>query len=372
MSVDAEVFDRRFQVSEPAEFVLTNINGAVTIASWDLPEIHVSGAKRIGGFLPWVSPEDGFRATRVEMEQQGSRVVVRTTRTQEGFWGFMSWIGGAAVVDYSVRVPKNCNVVVDLVSGTLSVERIRGSVIARTVSANCSLKSLDGKIVANTVSGSVIAEDVVGQAAFKTVGGAVGVRDGRYLGLTGGSVSGDFAIDAALSPDGRYEFQTVSGTVRLAIPQGLRCVADVQSFGGSVRSDLPGDVQEIKHGTWHAEVGPSEAEAIRVRLNSVSGALRIVGHGFVEAAPAREPAAGPQPSQAAGPAPEPAPRATPAASESTQRAGAPAPSREELMMLILDAVERGELSVDEAAARLNELDRLTRGDTDRPSGGEGE
>jgi hypothetical protein len=357
MSVEAEVFDRRFQVSEPAEFVLTDINGTVTVSSWDLPEIHVSGAKRIGGFLPWVTPDEGFRATRVEMEQQGSRVVVRATRTQEGFWGFMNWLGGAATVDYSVRVPRNCNVVIDLVSGSLSVQGVRGSVIVRTVSANCSLRSLDGKVVANTVSGSVVAEDVVGQAAFKTVGGAVGVREGRYLGLSIGSVAGDFSIDAALSPDGRYEFQTVSGTVRLAVPTGLRCVADVQSFGGSVRSDLPGNVTETKRGTWHAEVGPAYAEAIRVRMNSMSGGLRIVEHGYVE--PAREAAT--------------ASRAEPASSESHEPvgsapasggSGAPttAPSREELMMLVLAAVERGELTVDEAAAKLNELDRLTRGE----------
>jgi hypothetical protein len=98
MNTQTETFDRRFPVSEPAELVLTDISGTVTIAAWDLPDIHVAGVKRAGGFLPWITPEEGFRATRIEMEQQSSRVVVRTSRTQEGFWGFLNWLGGAAIL----------------------------------------------------------------------------------------------------------------------------------------------------------------------------------------------------------------------------------------------------------------------------------
>lgn len=345
MAVESESFERTFAVGEAGELVLTNISGTVEVRGWDFPDIRVSGTKRMKGFLPWVSPEEGYRATRIEMEQQGSRVTVRTTRQGEGFWNFLQWLGGVAQVDYTVRVPRRCNVVVDLVAGRLSVDEIRGNVITRTVSAGQSLRGLDGSLAVSTVSGGIVAEDLRGKAAIRTVSGAVRASRCRFASLSGRTVSGDIDVETPLDPAGSYDFQNVSATIRLALPPGAGCTAEMQSVGGSVRSELPGRVVETTRGKWQAEVnggGPL------VRVKSVSGSLLLVG-----AIPAALPGQAEQPR----PAEPAAASAHPAAPAEPTPAGEEV-SRESIMTMILEAVERGELSVDEAAARLSELDAL--------------
>jgi len=351
MAVESESFERTFAVGETGELVLTDVSGTVEIRSWDYPEIRVSGTKRKGGFLPWVSPEEGFRATRIEMEQQGSRVIVRTTRQRDGFWSLVQWLGGVAQVDYTVRVPRRCNVVVDLVAGRLSVDDVRGNVIARTVSARQSLRDLEGNLVITTVSGDIAAEDLRGKAALRTVSGAIQASRCRFSSLSGRTVGGSIEVETPLDPAGSYEFQNVSAPIRLALPPGTRCSAELQSLGGSIRSDLPGQVWETRRGQWRAEINGG---GTAVRVKSVGGSLRLVESGGV-ALPGwvREPAEA-EPTAPARAAPEPAPEG--------QAPEAERVSRESIMMMILEAVERGELSVEEAAARLTELDALAHGE----------
>jgi hypothetical protein len=352
MAMETEVFDRSFSVGDAGELVLSNISGTVDIRSWDSPDIRVSGEKRSGGFLPWVSPEEGFRATRVEMEQQGSRVVVRTTRLRDGFWAFVRWLGGVAQVDYTVRVPRHCNVVVDLVSGRLTLDGIQGNVIARTVSAGMDVTDVTGNLAASTVSGGVAATSVAGRAALRTVSGPVRAIHSRFDSLAAQTVSGALELETPLQQNGSYEFHTVSGDVLLAVPRDTRCSADVQGVSASIRSDLPADIRRVKSSHWQADVNGGGTP---IRVRSVSGGLRIAEEGAVTLLPTPTP----QP-----PAAEPAPEVrhlTQEPARPTAEASAEQPSRESVMMLILQAVERGELSVEEASAKLAELDSLGRG-----------
>lgn len=350
MAVEEETFERTFSVGPAAELVLSNIAGTVEIATWDEPEIRARGTKRPGGLVPWVSAEEGFRATRIEMEQQGSRVIVRTTREREGFWRFVQWLGGVAQVDYSVQVPRRCSVVVDLVSGRLSVRGVRGNVITRTVSADQRLQQLDGSLVASTVSGHVDAEECRGKMALRTVSGGIHAAQGQFASLSGRAVSGDMRVGTPLDPAGSYEFRSVSGSVRLELPRDTRCSAELQSISGSIRSELPGRVQETRRGHWQAEInggGP------RVRFQTVSGVLRLVE----SAAAAALPESVLQP--AWPPADETPPRASePSVADEEQRRDVDL-DRESIMMMILEGVERGALTVEEAAAKLAELDSLT-------------
>lgn len=352
MSIEAEVFERTFPVGDAGELVLSNISGTVEIRSWDYPEIKVAGTKRTGGLLPWVSPEEGFRATRIEMEHEGSRVVVRTTRHRDGFWGFVQWLGGVAQVDYVVRVPRRCNVVVDLVAGHLNVDEVRGNVIARTVSAGTLLRHLTGNLATSTVSGGVSAEDISGKAALRTVSGGIRAAHSRFSSLTCQTVSGRVELETPLEPDGSYEFQTVSGNVELVVPRDTRCSAELQSMSGTIRSTLPAQLREVNRGHWRAEINGG---GTRVNVKSVSGSLRFAEPRVPGALPAGavQPAVHPTP---------PSPPAPAGAGAGGERQGPEERvDRESIMMMILSAVERGELTVEEAAEKLSELDALTHG-----------
>src|SRR5512133_559403 len=126
MAMEPETVERTFTVVDTGDLVLSNIAGTVEIRGWDYDEISVKATKRTGNWLPFGTPEEAFRATRIDIEQQGQRVNVKTSRQHEaGLAGLLQWLGGVAQVDYVVRVPRSSNVLVDLVSGRLTVEAVR-------------------------------------------------------------------------------------------------------------------------------------------------------------------------------------------------------------------------------------------------------
>jgi hypothetical protein len=361
MAVEPESIERSFAVIDTGDLVLSNIAGTVEIRGWDRDEIDVKATKRPGNWLPWGSPEEAFRATRIDIEQHGQRVSVKTSRQSDGgFAAILQWLGGVAQVDYVVRVPRSSNVLVDLVSGRLSVEDVQGNLIIRTVSARQELRSLAGNLVISTVSGGVAAEGIHGKASVRTVSGAVRISRGQLVSLTGRTVSGGIDVETPLDPTGPYDFESVTGGVRLAVPASTALSAEHESLSGWLRSELPAEIHELRRGQWRAEVGGG---GVRVRVKSVSGGLRIAQ--YVGQAPL---GAGVEPGSATEAAWMAATQAAPAPSPSPAPAATPRPpsdelqgdkvDRESLTMMILEAVQRGELTVEEAGKRLEQLDAL--------------
>ena len=383
MVTEPETVERTYTVVDSGDLVLSNISGNVEIRGWDYDEISVKATKLPGNWLPWGSPEEAFRATRIEIEQQGQRVNVKTVRQHEEGWAaILAWLGGVAKVDYVVRLPRTSNILVDLVSGRLIVEDVSGNLIIRTVSARQELRSLSGNIAISTVSGGVAAEEIKGKASVRTVTGGVRITRAQLESLTGRTVSGGIDVETPLDPTSVYEFESVSGGVRLAVPASTAMSVEHQSLSGWLRSELPAEIHELKRGQWRAEVGGG---GTRVRLKSVSAGLRIaeyvglapLGSG-VEPGSATEAAwvattQAARPAPAAPPPPEP-PRAEPPPAPRDELQGEKV-SRESLTMIILEAVQRGELTVEEAGRRLEQLDALTQAEaqpSEPPSGQPGQ
>ncbi len=362
MATEPETVERRFTVVDTGDLVLSNIAGSVEIRGWDYDEISVKATKRPNNWLPFGTVEEAFRATRIDIDQQGQRVNVKTSREHgEGVAAILSWLGGVANVDYVVRVPRSSNVLVDLVSGRLTVEDVRGNLIIRSVSARQELRLLAGNLVISTVSGGVAAEGLSGKASVRTVSGGVRISRSQLESLTGRTVSGGIDVETPLDPTGAYDFESVSGSVRLGVPASTALTAEHQSLSGWLRSELPAEIHEQKRGQWRADVNGG---GTRVRLKSVSAGLRIAEYvgpaplvAGVEPGSATEAAwAAATQASATPPPPPPAREAPPAPKDDLQGEKV---SAESLKMLILEAVQRGDLTVEEAARRLEQLDALT-------------
>ncbi|MDO9066603.1 MAG: hypothetical protein Q7U96_05945, partial [Chloroflexota bacterium] len=124
-------------------------------------------------------------------------------------------------------------------------------------------------------------------------------------------------------PQGTYSAKTVSGNLHLFLPTDTRATIQLASTSGKAQCDLACTVSESRRGVWRGVLNGGGAT---VDFHTVSGNL-LVGMAGPEEPPAvgqEEPA---QP-QAAGEAPE---------------------------MSVLRAVERGDLTVEDALKQLEEL-----------------
>ena len=287
----------------------------------------------------------------------------------------LAWLFGGARVnaDISLDIPWGARVRLETMSGSIEAVGLVGEQKYRTVSGDIRLWSLAGNVEAGAISGS-ISLDRGGDVRLRanSVSGSVRVRAARFHGMVISTTSGGITVAGALDPAGDYRAESISGSVELVPLSGV--TAELRSISGSISSRVAGHV-EGGRGFWRAVIDDGRA---LFRVSSTSGGLRIS-----EAGPADQFAGGPAAASAspapAAPVPPGAPTAgadAPASGTGSSPAG-PAPAEqapvtagnvetwnadedadpaaeaiEDDELAVLQALERGEIGVDEAAERL--------------------
>jgi hypothetical protein len=289
----------------------------------------------------------------------------------------LAWLFGGARVgaDISLEVPWGTKVRVETMSGSIEASSLVGDQKYRTVSGYINLWGLGGLVEASSISGQVTLDDG-GDVRLRasSVSGSVKARARRFYGMTVNTTSGGIAVVGALDPSGDYRADSISGSVSLTPTTGV--TAELRTISGGMTSELDNRI-EGGRGFWRAIVGDGRTY---FKVNSTSGGLRILAPG-PEASPARpgpadsvpgtaEPGSAAADSSAAEGGDRlsaeeawtadesqepPAASGEPAAAGMGSNGSRAGGSREEID--VLRALERGEISVDEAAARLERARR---------------
>ncbi len=375
----AEQVEQLFATGERCRLVVENPRGRIDVRGWDRPEVAVRARKQAGGSSP-----ARVQATRIEMQHQGDTVILRTVLDKQALfgegvlWQHLAASGiraleellrnnvGPAAVEYDVYVPRSAELSLKGVSSDISIEAVQGEVRAATVSGQCTLARTSGELKLSTVSGAVAGQELAGRLEAKSVSGSIRLA-GTLGSLHASTVSGAIELAGPLASGGTYELHTVSGNATLRLPQDTAASIRAQGVSMGVQSDLPVDVlsNERRPGArrWEGRLGGSGGAF--VAFHTVSGSLHLAAlAGAAETSPVTAqyapPQSAPAPPRAAEP-PQPPLRAVAAAPppppEPPEHPTAPdEPAAEETaQMQVLKALERGELTVDEALRRLDAL-----------------
>lgn len=324
--------ERELEVGPGAELAVSNISGEIVIRSGPAGRVRVRGTKR-------GSPSRAAH-TQIQISKDDNRVTVNTRGASSGLLSLGRSMGR---VDYFITVPRDCSVRVHTVSGEVDVQDIDASVSVESVSGDTVVRNVHGDLSATTVSGDLDIRDVMGALVVRTTSGDVEVRSARLRRFNLNSVSGDFSIETPLVAGEHYFAKTVSGDLHLTIPRTTGAMIQLRTTSGDVTCDLPAEIIRSGRRHWQGRINGGGAT---VEMNSVSGDLTIApGAGSVVDAPDAE---------IVPPIPHVEPDTPPA------DPGAPAepePSsigEENRTTAILRLLEQGEITVDEALARLEQ------------------
>jgi len=300
-------------------------------------------------------------------------------------------IGGRGSADLEVEVPRGATVLARTASGDIRASGLTGETRFATASGDVTADDISGRVRFESMSGDVgidatDALDVDG----RSVSGEVTVRASRIRSLRLGSTSGDLDVVGELDP-GAHDIQTISGDTTLTTRTGMRL--ETSTVTGDIRLRLQG-ITAAEEGRNAFRIGDGAAT---VRWKSMSGDLTIRNEERqakhktdievrsdvrmpampVVPAPPRPPVPPVAPEPPAPPAQELEVVAEAQAAPNLYRVAVDGPSdvpvgdavteraearrvrteRQEAARLeILQAVERGEVSVDDAAIRLAALD----------------
>lgn len=258
-----ETIERTFPVPSPAMLELANIRGSVVIKAGEDGRIAVKAVKH--------AATGDSHATQVEMFQADDKRVVIRTRFEQSL---LSLFRQACKVDYLVRVPAASSLDVSGVTNSAFIEGIEGFVKLYSVSGPLILSDIDGKIEIHTVSGPVSAHDLVGQVHLKTISGKVNIAGSSLSKTTASTVSAEVQVESSLSA-GSYTFESVSGDIRLSLPESAACETYFNSLSGRQRF-------------WPVSRDhKSTREKVVIHHHSISGNL-MISQGRIQGTPSGE------------------------------------------------------------------------------------
>lgn len=232
---------------------------------------------------------------------------------------------GHIELNVTVQMPAGAELRLEGVSSDVIAEGLNGMQRYTTVSGDLSLTRLGGSARVNSVSGDVtLRADRPISVRADTVSGDLSVVAPAIRGLRANAVSGDVDIEGQLAMGEEYRVDTVSGDLGIGLLGGA--TFEVRGISSDVTSDLDHRI-EGRQDRRRVVVGAGGPDFV---FNSMSGDLSIRRPRRLDRMP-------PAPPEAPAPPTPPSPAAPSA----------------DAQLAILEALERGEIDVEEATRRLS-------------------
>lgn len=245
--------------------IVTCPNGAVIVDGADRSEIRVRARTESGS---------------IRFTSNGSRAILEPAAGRRCGDG-----------RFEITVPAGARVSANSWNGSVELRGLRGDADVHSQSADVDVRDAGGRIevesfsgnvtvqgassgaIIHTVSGDVSLSGTRGDVEIETVTGDLELRDIVARQVRTHTTSGDIAFAGQIAGDGRYEFNTHSGEIRLALPPDVGAQLSVSTFSGGIESEFPITLKAGEHG-----IGAAQAKQLSFTLGQ--GSARIIAETF--------------------------------------------------------------------------------------------
>ena len=279
-----ENFSRTVRLGRNGTLDLQNVAGDITVTGGGGDDVKIDAVKRVRH----PNETEGkalLSEITIEVADRSGRVEVRTEYPRR-----RNWSGG---VDFTVSVPRDASVALRSVSGNVKVTNINGELRAESVSGDIVTMTTKKLRWAKTVSGDVdVSEAEADELSVGSVSGDVTVNRLKGSGFDAQTVSGDLRltdvdfdhaslrsvsgdIDYAgrLARNGRYQFQSHSGDIRVTPADSKGFAIEASTFSGDVRSDYALTLQSSQGNSLAP--GPGRNRAVRGSFGDAGATLTL-------------------------------------------------------------------------------------------------
>lgn len=230
---ETERFERSYPFSANGTVSVSNVNGSITVDTWDRNEVKFE-------YVKTADTKENLAGVEVKID---ARPDAFSVETDYGDWRRSNSGGrrnnGKLQIEYRLVVPRNANLD--------DIETVNGSI---------TISNAGNSTKASAVNGQVRATNLRGAANLSTVNGTVVADFDR---LEAGS---------------KISLNTVNGTVDLVIPSDADATVKADTVNGNIINDfgLPVRKGEYVGRDLYGKIGNGN---VQIRLTSVNGALSV-------------------------------------------------------------------------------------------------
>ncbi|MDQ5825070.1 MAG: DUF4097 domain-containing protein [Chloroflexota bacterium] len=255
------------EFSETPRLVLEQPVGDITIQGWDNTsleittddedddyDVEVTGSQVTLRNRPRkVRLGEGFESAMRELGDIGGLDVERVARhvekrVQRGMRRFKElninidmgrWSHSH---DFNIKVPHNCDLMLRTSTGDLYVKDVNGTLFIQTTSGDVHLERLSGNLLASSASGDIHLRGMEGKVGVRSASGDVNISSADLQELGVQTASGDITAYLKRVPDREFDVRTMSGDLRITVPADARLTAEATTVSGDLRCKLPHEI----------------------------------------------------------------------------------------------------------------------------------
>jgi DUF4097 and DUF4098 domain-containing protein YvlB len=218
-------FHRTVALAANGRVSLENINGNVEITGWNRNEVQIDAVKT-------ASSQQKLDEARIDVNAGSDSVAIKTHYPDS------HTNNNPASVHYTLHVPQNAKLEkINLVNGSLDVEKV------------------SGEVEANLVNGKLRASNLEGAADLATVNGSI---EANY---------------ASLNNVREVKLKSVNGSVNLTLPPSPNAEVSASVVNGSISTDFPLEVKG--HFVGKSMSGRLGSGGVQIELSNVNGSIHI-------------------------------------------------------------------------------------------------
>ena len=217
-----------FSVSGDTDLEVQTSGGSIQVYGTERGEVRVEMYVRKRG--KYVDPgEADLDEWDISINKQGSKVYAVAERKGNRRWGRNSYS-----ISFAVYAPRNTETDLRTSGGSIRLESLAGTQIARTSGGSMRAENIDGDLNLRTSGGTIRIADIQGNIEAKTSGGSIDV--GKAIGdVTAHTSGGSITIEGV---SGNLSARTSGGSIRAYFDE-LGDEIDLSTSGGSIRVTVP-------------------------------------------------------------------------------------------------------------------------------------
>jgi hypothetical protein len=265
----SETEERSFDFRSGGSVQVIGDAGFIRAESWDKEEVFFRYTKRV-----WDNrrgeAERRLKDLQVEISDQPGQLTIRQVPEfrEERFhisdlFDPDTWSGShySARIDFELRVPRRCHLILEADEGEITVRQIEGEVEADSDEGDIDLDDISrGDITAKSDEGNIDCRNLQledGRLSLVSDEGTQRVSDATVrflhaetdegdiilmrLAAGGGNLScdeGDIELDAIRFDEGAWHFTTDEGNVEMFLPANADAEVEIKTSNGGIRTDF--------------------------------------------------------------------------------------------------------------------------------------
>ena len=278
-----EKFNKTEALARDGKVIISNVSGSIIVKSWDKAEVQIA-ARKVCDVGSADKAKENMAKVTIEVTKTGNIVQIETK--------YPARSRNNVSVYYELTIPDKAAIKVKNTSGSVEAAGIGGAFEGDITSGNTTMSQMSGGVDCKNISGRIELRDAAGEIDLKTVSGNIGaarIKGSVDAETTSGRIelsdiseaksvrvkvlSGGISYDGQLAPGGRFNFETLSGSIRLMLPANAGFELDAETFSGHVDSAFPITMQ----GT----ISPKELRGVvnnggaTLRVKTFSGSIDI-------------------------------------------------------------------------------------------------